>query len=364
MNFITRVRKLLRTTPSITFILPAFGLCFLFLLPGYIYTGNKGYTNQIRSERMLLVIQAPSINDNYYKKHFRRLLEFDIRYAKAVIGHDNVLVLADADTMPHLKGKLPPDVLLESNIEDIWLRDFTSVHPERMVRFKYERSGAESHVQKSFLRFAARHKVGFRSGLLKVDGGNVVDNGGELIIMTNKVFERNSRLSEAGVLKRLKFALSAKRIAIIPMDDEYLGHADGMVMFTGPRRVLMNRFPEDPRFYKRVKSALQKQLPGVNIADIPGASYGKQEGEKYGPYASACGIYVNAAVTYKYIYTPTFGMAADRQALKVIRAHTDKTVIAVPAGGVCKLGGSVRCLTWQVTGENAAKLIRAARSSL
>ncbi len=39
----------------------------------------------------------------------------------------------------------------------------------------------------------------------------------------------------------------------------------------------------------------------------------------------------------------------------------EKPVIEVEANGVCDLGGSVRCLTWQLTGDNAEKLIMAAR---
>jgi hypothetical protein len=38
-------------------------------------------------------------------------------------------------------------------------------------------------------------------------------------------------------------------------------------------------------------------------------------------------------------------------------------VITINAEGVCSMGGSVRCLTWQLTGENAEKLILAAKEN-
>jgi agmatine/peptidylarginine deiminase len=54
-------------------------------------------------------------------------------------------------------------------------------------------------------------------------------------------------------------------------------------------------------------------------------------------------------------------MPHDQKALTIIKQNTSKKVIPVNAESVCPMGGSVRCLTWQVTGANAVKLIQAAR---
>ena len=54
-------------------------------------------------------------------------------------------------------------------------------------------------------------------------------------------------------------------------------------------------------------------------------------------------------------------MPHDQKALRMIKQNTTKKVIPINAESVCPMGGSVRCLTWQVTGENAVKLIQAAR---
>ena len=40
-----------------------------------------------------------------------------------------------------------------------------------------------------------------------------------------------------------------------------------------------------------------------------------------------------------------------------IQQNTSKTVHTIPAKNVCFMGGSVRCLAWQVEGENARKII-------
>lgn len=315
------------------------------------------YTNQIDDNRTLIVLAAPSIHEPYYKKHFRKLIEFDIRFAQAANGNDNLIVLADTDTLPHLRDHLPADQLLEAEVDDIWLRDFGTIHPHRMVHFRYDRPG-EALIQNSLRKFIQKYDLKFMQNPLKIDGGNFVDNGADLAVMTEKVYDRNRRLSKIEIRKRIKTALGLKHLAIIPMDDEHLGHADGMLMFVSKNTILMNRYPDDAKFTATVEAALRKSLPGVTVQKITGDGYG----EKYGPYASACGIYVNATVTERNIYMPVFGAdPADQAALKTVRAFSDKRVIPVPAGAVCELGGSVRCLSWQLTGTNAKKLILAAR---
>ena len=54
-------------------------------------------------------------------------------------------------------------------------------------------------------------------------------------------------------------------------------------------------------------------------------------------------------------------MPHDNAALSIIRQNTAKNVFPINAEDVCPMGGGVRCLTWQLTGENAEKLILAAR---
>lgn len=315
-----------------------------------------GPSNRPAKDRQLIVLSAPSVTDPYYKKQFRKIIDFDVRFARAVLGRDNVVVLADEKTMPYFKGRLPADVLLRADVADIWIRDFGSVHPERMVGFVYDRP-REKFIQKSFRKFVERYGLDIKRSRLKLDGGNVVDHAGDALILTEKIFDRNGSKSENQVYDALRKTLGAKHVAFIPMDEEYLGHADGMVMFLGPRTVLVNRYRSDPAFGAKVQQALRTELPGFEIREIDGEGYGEQHGR----FASACGIFVNSAVTYKYIYTPIFGRPGDDRALRTIRSGTRKRVVPVPAADVCKLGGSVRCLSWQLTGENARKLIMAAR---
>ena len=101
---------------------------------------NIDTTNVISQDRMTLVLSVPSVKNDYYKKVHQQIVDFQVAYAKAVMGHDNIVVVADKKTMPLLKGKLPESVLLEENIDDIWMRDFTTAIPSQPVRFSYEPS--------------------------------------------------------------------------------------------------------------------------------------------------------------------------------------------------------------------------------
>ena len=306
---------------------------------------------------ILIVIAAPSVHDPYYENHFEQLIAFDIQYAQAVMGKDNIVVLADKDTLPYLKNKLPEDIVLEADVKDIWMRDFSPVFPSQ-VKFAYDRPQTPT-INQSFLTFTAENDLQFTHSPLKIDGGNVVDNQQGQYVLTEKVFERNPQFSYSQLMSTLKATLNATHIAIIPMDEEFLGHSDGMVMFVDEHTLIMNDYQEDPEFKISVKKSLREGLSSaIAIHEIEGAGYG----EPYGEYASACGIYVNSVVTPHYVYMPTFGQPIkDKSALNKIQSLTEKTVVPVDAQHICSLGGSIRCLSWQLTGKNAQKLIEAAK---
>lgn len=315
-------------------------------------------SNEHKDGRMLIVISAPSIHDPYYKDNFQKIIDFDIQFAKSIMGKDNVVILVDKETLPYFKDKLPEDVLLEAYVNDIWIRDFATVHPSKMVKFVYDRTETPS-IDKSFRVFTNENELQFKESNLKIDGGNVVDNNNGKLILTDKIMERNSHLTtRSQVVSKLKQELGATEVAIIPMDEEYLGHSDGMVMFVDENTVIMNNYKGYPSFKNSVLSTLRKGLPRVKIVEIEGTGYG----EEYGSYASACGIYVNSVVTHNYIYMPVFGKTTeDNAAMQTIQSNTDKTVVTVNAKDICFLGGNTRCLSWQLTGDNARKIIEAAR---
>lgn len=339
---------------------------FVFLISSLLVAGitksamADDYTNSLDSENMLIVLSAPSVNEPYYTEVFEQIIAFDIAYAKAVMGHDNVIVLADKDTLPYLQEKLPSDILLEAEVADIWIRDFSTVVPSQMVQFRYQPSYLpkldSSYIQNSFNHFTTTFELDIAQSDLILDGGNVVDNNFDKIIVTDRISEDNPDYSRKEIIDELKAILNVQYVAIIPQEEgEPMGHADGIAMFVSNDTVMINTFGEP--FRTQVLEGLRQGFPGIIIVEIE-AEYSL---EVWKDFVSACGINLNSTVTNNYIYMPTFGNQNDSQSQKAMQLHTNKEIITIDARDVCFMGGSVRCLSWQVSGENAEKLILAAR---
>ena len=61
------------------------------------------------------------------------------------------------------------------------------------------------------------------------------------------------------------------------------------------------------------------------------------------------GSYVNMLVTNNAVYVPQFNQSNyDSQAIEVIKSHTSKNVLPVDMSKLSHMGGSVRCMSWQI----------------
>lgn len=319
------------------------------------------------AEPMLLVLAAPSVDDEYYRPAFQEIVDFQIRYANAIEGRDRVVVLVDKPTRRHYEGRLPEGVLLESEIADIWLRDFTTVDPFDPVEFVYTDASTETRresiaIQRSFDVFADGLGITRKRTKLVIDGGNIVDNHVGRVVTTTRFMEDN-RLNYAEAKKTLADILKAREVAIIPPDEDTLAHSDGMVMWVDPDTLLVNDYSTvDPELRSRVLDELRQSFPGVKIIEVP-VEFDESTPSRWKGFSSACGVNLNSVLTNGYVYVPTFGTNNDDRVLEVIRSNTDREVVPVDAREVCAMGGSVRCLTWQVTGTNMQRILRAAAAS-
>ncbi len=321
--------------------------------------------NSISNDRMLLVLAAPSVYEPYYRSTFNDIVDFQIDYANKIIGNDNVVILVDADTKRYYDGKVPDDVLLTADIYDIWARDFTTVSPENPVSFKYtwasmtEQESIE--VKKSFNVFANAVGLDLNESNILIDGGNIVDNYKGKVITTTRFLQDNNLTYNEGVTA-LKGLLNATKVAIIEPDEEVLAHADGMVSWVDENVLLVNDYKNDTIFANLVMQELQKAFPTTTLVKVP-VVFDDNNSSQWGNIGSACGVNLNATLTYNNIYVPTFNMPHDQATLDLFKANSSKNIIPVYASGVCEMGGSVRCLTWQLIGVNAEKVILAARKN-
>lgn len=342
------------------FFLTVVTVIFIHILTN-IDTHSKSHTNTAASEKMLIVITAPPSNTSYYRDVYDKIISYDIEFAKKVLGKDEIIVLGDKKALSILRKELPEKILLKADMRDIWMRDFTTVNPYSPVQFRYAaaaQGGKQSEadwVQEGFSKFAKKLGLEYSGTELILDGGNLVDNYKDKVIVTDRFLEDNN-LTRAEAVRALKDLLHVELVAIIPSDDpEGLAHADGMAMFIEKGTIALNKYKEP--FRGRVIKELKKSFPGIKIVEIKTTFDDSEWDERF---SSACGIYTNSIVTEDHIYLPQFGTELDKKALKTVQDNTSKEVIPIDASEVCFMGGSVRCLGWQQTGENAKKLTRAA----
>ena len=313
--------------------------------------------------RALILLAAPTVGDDYYRARRRDLLDFQVAYAKSILGRDNVVILCDRPTRTELARELPEDVLLVGPMRDVWMRDFTPVMPARPVLFRYSAAAQggkmldASWVQAGFTRYAKYRGLEFQTCPYVLDGGNLVDNGDDKAIVTDR-FLADNRLDKPQALALLREELGVAQVAILPADPEdRLAHADGMAAFIASNVVAVTRYGGD--FQKSIGRELRAAFPDVDIVELE-TEFGTQAFDP--EFGSAQGLYANATVTDHYVYLPVYGLETDARALEQVRAHADREVVPVDARRIAPLGGSVRCLSGQLKGENARKLIEAARA--
>ena len=319
-------------------------------------------TNNESADRTLIVLAAPLATDPYYRKLRKEILDFQTAFAQQIVGRDNVVILADKRTVKELSAQLPDDILLEAPMQDIWTRDFTPIRPDRPILFRYAAAAQSGNqedadqVQAAFIRFAQDVGVTFERTPWILDGGNVVDNGLDKAIVTDR-FLSDNHLGKEQAIQILRDQLGVQQVAILPADPEdRLAHVDGMVLFTDSNTVAITHY--GGTFQAALEQELHNAFPDIQIVKIESTF----DDHAFDPnFGSAKGIYVNATVTDHTLYLPVYGLETDGPALEKIRASTHREVVPIDAKKIGSMGGSVRCLSAQMKGENARRLIEAAR---
>lgn len=313
----------------------------------------------------LIVLASPQSNDPYYAKMKDKIFDFHVNYAKKIIQHgDQVLILTNQSLYNDYVKALGKDHIVIAPMQDIWMRDFSSSNPNAPILFRYTAAGQGGSkkgqlnadaVQSKFKQYIQKAGLKFTSTNLFNDGGNWVDDGAGHVVVSTK-FLSDNKISEDAARKKLMALTDLKHIAFIDSDEQGgLEHADGVVSFIDENTLVINSYPEDPEYSQKLKADLRRGLPNVKITEIITPYDGSQiYDQKFG---SACGLYTNMLVTPQRIYFPQFGIKEDNIALQQIRALTKREIIPIPSNNVCHMGGGVRCMSWQLRGENAKLLL-------
>ncbi len=316
------------------------------------------------SDRELIVLAAPRAGDAYYAEVADDIFDFHVAYARAAAGRDDVLILTDEESYTDYIAELGAGRVAVAPMDDIWMRDFSPSNAERPVLFRYTAAGQGGDtdgqsdadaVQRRLAKVIKKAGLTIRVSAMLNDGGNFVDDGGGRAVVSRK-FLRDNNLTEAEGRARLKSETGAAHVAFIEADEQGgLEHADGVVAFIGPNTLVINSYPDDPGYAAELRADLEAGLPGAVIHEIVTPYDGDAIYDA--KFGSACGLYVNMLVTPRRIYLPQFGVPEDAEALASLKRWTDKEIVPVRSEKICRMGGGVRCLSWQLRGENAARLL-------
>lgn len=323
---------------------------------------DEGHESLMK-DRELIVVAAPRNGDPYYAKAADDIFDFHLAYAAAVEGRDDFLVLTDAQKYDAYSRALGKDRVLVAPQDDIWTRDFSPSNTAAPVMFRYTAEGQggghkgqsdADHVQESLAALMEDAGLIFGESDYLNDGGNFVDDYHGRAVISRK-FLRDNGLTEAQARTAIISETSINHVAFIDADEQGgLEHADGVVAFIDANVLVINAYPEDKVYAATLKEDLQAGLPGVTIHEIITPYDGSEiYDDKFG---SACGLYTNMLVTPQRIYFPQFDIPEDKTALDAMRQWTSKEIVPVRSDTVCYMGGGVRCMSWQLRGENAAKL--------
>ncbi|MCL9781711.1 agmatine deiminase family protein [Vibrio sp. S4M6] len=319
----------------------------------------------------LIVLASPPDSSGYYHQHVDDIVDFQINYAKHILDNDDdVLILTANEFYKTYVKALGKDHVLVFPMDDIWMRDFTLTNPGGTpIAFRYTAEGQAGNphpqevadeVQDTFFQLVEDADLHYKETDLLNDGGNVVDDYAGNVIMSTK-FLRDNHLNEDQARTKLKALMGAKHIAFIEADElGGLEHADGVASFVDENTVVVNDYPTDQAYTKELKDELKRQLPGVHVVAIAAPYDANSTVDPKFP--SACGLYTNMLVTPDSIYFPQFGIPEDKIAIKQLQAVTDKKIVPVSSQSICGMGGGVRCMSLQLRGENAQRLMHYVRS--
>lgn len=305
-------------------------------------------------KKQVIVMSLPGESDVQYLNYLQSIADFVIEMDGKTKGRDHLFIIHDKSGRAYLNHHTFTNAhMIEVDQSlDLWMRDFPSCMPKQQIKFKY-RPQYISEVQArfdegNFEEFAK--VVGLpqlqRSDLV-LEGGNIVDNGVHAAITAARTYDDNPDMTEEEFVQELEATINRK-VVVLPDPQDTTGHADGIVTFVEEDVLLISLFddPDGPGYYSAMKTAVLDVFPNINVVPLP--CYIKKS-ESHG-FSTAEGSYANSLVTNNAVYLPFFSnQTSNQRAFDAFQSSTNKAVIPVyKAGKIPVLGGSLRCMTWQI----------------
>lgn len=237
--------------------------------------------------------------------------------------------------------------------KDIWCRDYMPVQTPsgKLIQFKYDPSYLKGSPDLEATRsdiheICKLNNIHAEFSNINLDGGNVLICE-DRAILSDRIFSENPNYEKESLVKELSLLLECE-IIIIPSlrskDEDFTGHADGMVRFVDRNTIVGNNHTQE---YKYWQEGIKKVLETYNLTYIDMPCIIKNKDPKHPD--SAIGIYVNYLEMNNLIVLPVFGREEDNEAVAVLKkAFPNKAIETIDYNDVAQEGGLVNCTTWVI----------------
>jgi len=236
---------------------------------------------------------------------------------------------------------------------DIWCRDYMPVQTEsgKLIQFKYDPSYLKGNSEWEALRSDV-DEISRLNGIdatvsdINLDGGNVLICNGRAIL-SDRIFGENPSYEKDALIKELSRLLECE-IIIIPSlrskEDDFTGHADGMVRFVDRNTIVGNNRANE---YKYWQDGMKKVLDTYNLTYIDIPCIIQKKDPKHPE--SAIGVYINFLDVNDLIVVPAFGRDEDKEVVEILqKAFPNKQIETIDYNEVALEGGLLNCTTWVV----------------
>ncbi len=301
----------------------------------------KSEVNNMEQKQNGIIFTAiPDKSNGYYRPFYEDLIYFNEYLNENKSFTDQLVSLSVEEQDFHTSF---------FEYDDIWLRDVAPVVTNHLVKFKYQPNYLPKdqwrYLDQQFNKWLKKNDFEYVKSPLILDGGNLIWNKKDTVIVTERIFDDNYDWTEEEIIEQLEWDLDVSRVIIIPAEEgDVLAHADGMVKFIDEHTMFISDFLGDHEFRYNVQEIIQEQMPEAKFIVVP-SSY-TEKGQYDQEIASAKGLYINMLETCDTIYVPKFGLAKDQEVLRYIQQHTEKQAIQIHVGEISTMGGAINCLTW------------------
>lgn len=239
----------------------------------------------------------------------------------------------------------------------MWVRDFSPIgavdrHGGRVfLSFNQQHMRNRDDIGAAEV-FKSHFSGNFRKVDLNLEGGNLLSNGGGLLLSSKTILAQNQIRGDhkkiGGILDRE--AGGAQWAAVSPMQGERTGHIDLMATFLSPRLLVVGQIepsdhPENAAALNEIASSidgLQTSVGKIQVVRIPMPFSGDTYFRSYCNVMFANGLLV----------VPTFPNIDPKLDRKVLDQFSelmpDWTVVGLDCDEISRKGGSLHCMTMNV----------------